>query len=100
MFFNLKVMGLIRPSSDNASLSSGLEVIKLELILKLKIKRNGWLLADVSASSQSLHFILTLGLYSNFITSGPGVIKLIHGLQYTTFNTVSMEVNALRKNMF
>ena len=26
--------------------SSGLEVIKLEFILKLKIKRNDWLLAD------------------------------------------------------
>ena len=33
-----------------------------------------WLAAcgHVSASSQSLHFILSLSLYSSFITSGPG----------------------------
>ena len=36
-----------------------LEVIKLEFILKLKIKCNDWLLAD----SQSLCFILSLRLY-------------------------------------
>ena len=46
---------------------SGLEVIKLEYSLKLKIKHNDWLLAD----SQSLCFILSLRLYSNFISSGP-----------------------------
>ena len=39
-------------------------------VLKLKIKCNEWLLA-VSASSQSLRFILSLRLYSSFITSGP-----------------------------
>ena len=49
----------------------GLEVIKLEYSLKLKIKRNDWLLADVSASSQSLRFILSLRMNSSFITSGP-----------------------------
>ena len=52
----------------------GLEVIKLEFILRLKIKRNDWLLGDVSASikikgndwlivsasSQSLRYILSL----------------------------------------
>ena len=47
------------------------EVIQLDFILKLKIKRNDWLL-DVSASSQSLRFILSLRLYSSFIISGPG----------------------------
>ena len=36
--------------------SPGLEAIKLELILRLKIKRNDWLL------SQSLRFILSLRL--------------------------------------
>ena len=43
----------------------GLEVIKFEFILRLKIKRNDWLLADTcpqaatqSASSHSLRFIL------------------------------------------
>ena len=44
----------------------GLEVIKLEFILRLKIKHNDWLLADTS--SQSLCFILSLRLYSSFIT--------------------------------
>ena len=59
----------------------GLKVIKLEFILKLKIKCNDWLLADtlaarghVSASSQALHFILSLRLYSSFITSRPGLV--------------------------
>ena len=49
------------------------EVIKLEFILKLKIKRNDWLLAGHgSASSHSLRFILSFRLNSSFITSGPG----------------------------
>ena len=39
---------------------SGIEVIKLEFVLKLKLKRNDWLLADTS-----LHFILSL-VYSTF----------------------------------
>ena len=47
----------------------GLEVIKLEYSLALKIKRNDWLLA--SARSQSLRFILSLRKNSNFITLGP-----------------------------
>ena len=45
----------------------GLEVIKLEFKIRLKIKRNDWLLA----SSQSLRFILSLKLYSGFITLRP-----------------------------
>ena len=60
--------------------SPGLDVIKLEFILRLKIKRNDWLLADtcVSAISQSLRFILSLRMNSCFISSRPGpkVIKL------------------------
>ena len=44
-----------------------LKVIKLEHSLRLKIKRNDWLLADMSASSQSLHFILSLRMNSSFI---------------------------------
>ena len=47
-----------------------LEVIKLEFILKLKIKCNDWLLAD----SQSLCFILSLRLYLSFITSRPDAL--------------------------
>ena len=42
-----------------------LEVIKLEFILRLKVNSN-----DVSASSQSLRFILSLRLYLSFITQG------------------------------
>ena len=45
----------------------GPEVLKLEFILKLKIKRN---------ECHSLRFILSLRLYSSFITSGPGVSVL------------------------
>ena len=58
------------------SLKTGLEVIILEYSLRLKIKGNDWLLADrcwfVSPSSQSLRFILSLRMNSNFITSRPG----------------------------
>ena len=41
---------------------SGVEVIKLEYSLELKIKRNDWLLADTC-----------LRMNSSFITSRPGV---------------------------
>ena len=46
--------------------SPGLDVIKLEYILKLKIKRNDWL------HSQPLHFILSLRMNSSFIALRPG----------------------------
>ena len=46
----------------------GLEVLKLELILRLKIKRNDWLLVDTCPQAANL-FILSLRLYSCFITS-------------------------------
>ena len=57
----------------------GLEVIKLEDILKLKIKRNDWLLADTACLdtdtwSKSLRFILSLRMSSNFITSRPDLL--------------------------
>ena len=62
MISNLKYMRVFRLSIN----SSGLEVIKLEYSLKLKIKRNDWLLADnVSTSSQSLRFILSLRMNSS-----------------------------------
>ena len=52
---------------------SGLEVIKLEFSLKLKIKRNDWLLAGTyPQAALSLRFILSLRLNSSFITSRPG----------------------------
>ena len=58
-------------SSGFRSSTPGLDVIKLEYSLRLKIKRNDWLLADTcpqaanhcalfSTSSQSLRFILSL----------------------------------------
>ena len=54
--------------------SPGLEVIKLEFILRLKIKHNDWLLADMwpQAANHCALFILSLRLYSSFITSRPG----------------------------
>ena len=58
-----------------SSKRSGLEVIKHEYSLKLEIKRSAWLLADtwlLSASSQSLHFILSLRMNSSLITWRPG----------------------------
>ena len=69
-------------------LQPGFEVIKLEFILRLEIKRNDWLLA---ASSQSLRFILSLRLYSSFITSRPvlnSIFNVFHidFLQYFIFN--------------
>ena len=73
-FNSLKAFLNIKTKST--SLQS-LEVVKLRFILKLKIKRNeikrnDWLLA----SSQSLCFVLSLRLYSSFITSGPGINHL------------------------
>ena len=48
----------------------GLEVIKTEFILRLKIKRNDWLLVDMC--------ILSLRLYSSFITSRPDLYVHIY----------------------
>ena len=50
-------------------LEPGLEVKKLEYSLKLKIKRNDWLLMDTS-----LRFILSLRINSSFITSRHAII--------------------------
>ena len=54
----IKVLARLERASSTKD-RQGLEVIKPEYSLKLKIKRNDWLLADVSASSQSLSFILS-----------------------------------------
>ena len=69
----------------------------LTFILRLKIKGNEgqWLAAcgRVSASSQSLHFILSLRMYSNFITSKPGHMNKMAGKytlkQYSPLETES-----------
>ena len=60
-----KIVNYVRP---------GLGVIKLEYSLRLKIKAQ-WLAAcrHVSASSQSLHFILSLRMNSSLITWRPGL---------------------------
>ena len=55
---------------------TGLEAIKLEYSLRLKIKRNDLLLADMRPQAgQSLRFILSLRMNSSFITSRPGFNK-------------------------
>ena len=78
---------------------SGLEVIKLEFILRLKIKHNHWLLADtcacghISASSQSLCFILSLKMYSGFITLRPGTSRTWNNIPY--YSTVHIRSNCL-----
>ena len=54
---------------------AGLEVIKLEFILRLKIKLNDWLIADTCPQAANhLAFILSLSLYSSFITSRSGLL--------------------------
>ena len=64
---------IIQIRMGSYSVRPGLKVIKLEYSLRLKIKRNDWLLADMSASIQSLHFILSLRMNLSFITSRPDV---------------------------
>ena len=66
---------MVKEISLDSSAEPGLEVIKLEYSLKLKIKRNDWLLA-VSASSQLLRFILSPRMNSSFITLRPGILEL------------------------
>ena len=51
---------LTKETVNEVKVNSGLEVIKLEFILKLKIKRNDWLLADTSI----------IALYFELETSG------------------------------
>ena len=53
---------------------AGLEVIKLEFILKLKYST---MIGCLRTSSQILRFILSLKLYSSFITLRPGCFALI-----------------------
>ena len=58
----------------------GLEVIKLEFILRHKIKRNDWLFADTCPQAAN-HYALfrSLSLYSSFITSRP-VLHALAGI--------------------
>ena len=63
LFFSMHI------ASGGRYVESGLEVITFEFILKLKIKRNGWLLADTCPQATN-HCAL---LYSSFITFMPGL---------------------------
>ena len=62
---------VIRLLLKNPTICPGLEVIKLEFFLRIKIKHYDWLPADVSAGSQSLYIILSLRKNSSFITCRP-----------------------------
>ena len=59
----------------------GLEVIKLEFILRLKMKRNDWLLADTSSQSFAHHCrkqpIIALYFESETESQGP-VLNSLH----------------------
>ena len=55
------------------SITTGLKVIKLEFILKLKIKHSGWLLAyTCRQAANHCTYILSLRMNLSFINSGPG----------------------------
>ena len=73
-----------------------LVVIKLEFILKHKLMRNDWLLADtcghVSASNQSLRFILSLRLNSSFITSRADC-TVVHWMRLNILSQLSMDMS-------
>ena len=63
-----------RPQTD---LTPGLEVIKLEYSLRLKIKCNDWLLADTCPQAANhCALFLSLRLYSSFITSRPDKLEV------------------------
>ena len=51
----------------------GLGVIKLESILRLKMKRNDWLLADTCPQAANHCAFFSRRLYSRVITSRPGL---------------------------
>ena len=57
-FYTIRVFNDLDPDQDQYSVSPGLEFIKLEFILKLKIKPNDWLLADtcLQAANQCVLF--------------------------------------------
>ena len=68
------VSSMVSASSWEFS-QSGLEVIKLEFILRHKIKRNDWLLADTCPQAANHCTLFWVWDYSSFITSGPGLIR-------------------------
>ena len=72
-----------------SQIDPGPEAIKLEFILKLKIKRNNGLLVDTSTSSPLLRFILSLRMNSSFITSD---LILFH---VTTKSHISLYIHDL-----
>ena len=72
---------------------TGLEIIKLEVILK--VKRNDWLLVDTCPQAANhCAFTLSLRLYSSFITSGPGLsnfVSLIPDDKYSVLRALFVE---------
>ena len=52
----------------------GLEVIKLEYILRIKIKRYDWLLADMCPQAANHCAFLSLTMNSSFITARPAFL--------------------------
>ena len=68
------VLSMVSASSCKFS-KSGLEVIKLELILRLKIKRNDWLLADTCPQAANNCTLFWVWDYSCFITLRPSLIR-------------------------
>ena len=93
--------------------SSGLEVIKLELILKLKIKRNDWLLADTCLQAANLcrlyfEFETVLKFYNlnawtlkaSYTTSHNSSIKVVHGSFVKTYERVFKLSSVTNHNYF
>ena len=69
----------------------GLEVIKLEFMFRLKNKAQRLAACGhVSTSSQSLRFILSLRLYSSFITPRPGriIVPKFPDISFAAINSV------------
>ena len=70
----------------------GLEVIKLEYSLKLKIKRNDWLLAD----SKLMRFILSLRMNSSFKTSRQVILTFFLAPEYPCRKEKSASIRILK----
>ena len=68
-------------------MTSGLEVIKLEYSLRLKIKRNDWLLVDTCPQATN-HCDLFFGLRMNssFIITRPGLLDTTNMSIFLTFD--------------
>ena len=70
---------------QNTKQSPGLQVIKLEYSLRLKIKRNDWLFADTCPQAAN-HCALSLRMNSSFITSRPDLTHALFRLTLSSAN--------------